>query len=190
GSTRTLIEHDVVHRRAMSRIALIGARPSALPAARAPQQRGIHVDRFEPSPGVGGPWDLGDPRTTKDESAHLISSRTTTEFTEFPMASTADYPGHRVLKAYFDDYADAFGLRELFRFDTRITRVDPSPEGGWSVQGDGLQPQRYDGVILANGTLAEPNAPAFPGEFAGEIMHTSRYKSAEQLRGRRVLIIG
>src|SRR5690606_14839543 len=93
-------------------------------------------------------------------------------------------------KAYFDDYADTFGLRELFRFDTRITRVDPSPEGGWSVQGDSLQPQRYDGVILANGTLAEPNSPAFPGEFAGEIMHTSRYKSAEQLRGRRVLIIG
>lgn len=148
------------------------------------------MDGFEASSGVGGLWDIGNPRSTMYESAHLISSRTTTEFTEFPMDSTADYPGHRVLKSYFDDYADAFALRELFRFDTRITRVDPSPEGGWSVQSDGLQPQRYDGVILANGTLAEPNSPAFPGEFAGEIMHTSRYKSAEQLRGRRVLIIG
>ncbi|MFC7789274.1 flavin-containing monooxygenase [Microbacterium sp. MAHUQ-60] len=174
----------------MSRIALIGAGPSGLAAARALQQRGIHVDGFEASSGVGGLWDIGNPRSTMYESAHLISSRTTTEFTEFPMDSTADYPGHRVLKSYFDDYADAFALRELFRFDTRITRVDPSPEGGWSVQSDGLQPQRYDGVILANGTLAEPNSPAFPGEFAGEIMHTSRYKSAEQLRGRRVLIIG
>lgn len=48
------------------------------------------------------------------ESAHLISSRTTTEFAEFPMRSRVDYPGHRVLKEYFDDYAEHFGLAELF----------------------------------------------------------------------------
>ena len=35
------------------------------------------------------------------ESAHLISSRTTTEFAEFPMDSTADYPSHRALIRYF-----------------------------------------------------------------------------------------
>lgn len=174
----------------MRRYAIIGAGPSGLAAARALQQRGIEVDGFEASSGVGGLWDIDNPRSTMYESAHLISSRTTTEFAEFPMDSDADYPGHRVLKAYFDAYADRFGLRELFRFDTTVTRVEPHPEGGWIVQADGLEPSRYDGVILANGTLAEPNVPDFPGEFSGEIMHTSRYKSAEQLRGRRVLIIG
>lgn len=44
--------------------------------------------------------------------------------------------------------------------------------------------------MLANGTLAEPNIPDFPGTFAGELLHTSAYKSAGQLTGKRVLLIG
>jgi len=62
-----------------------------------------------------------------------------------------------------------------------------------SGNGSGHPPtveQRYDGVILANGTLAEPNVPGFRGDFTGEILHTSAYKAATQLTGKRVLIIG
>ena len=55
---------------------------------------------------------------------------------------------------------------------------------------EGTHRARYAGVILANGTLAEPNVPAFRGEFTGELLHTSAYKSASQLAGKRVLIIG
>ncbi|MET0334662.1 MAG: NAD(P)-binding domain-containing protein, partial [Rhizobacter sp.] len=48
----------------------------------------------------------------------------------------------------------------------------------------------FKGVVIANGTLAEPNMPAFEGQFAGELLHTAAYKSAEQFRGKRVLVIG
>lgn len=170
--------------------AVIGAGPSGLAAARALQRLGIPVDGYEASHDVGGLWDITNPRSTMYESAHLISSRTTTEFAELPMNTTADYPGHRVLKEYFDDYADRFGLRGLFRFDTRVERLEPASGGGWLLHPSGLSAQHYDGVILANGTLAEPNVPSFAGEFAGEILHTSQYKSAAQLDGCRVLIIG
>jgi cation diffusion facilitator CzcD-associated flavoprotein CzcO len=44
--------------------------------------------------------------------------------------------------------------------------------------------------VLANGTLAKPNIPSFPGTFTGELLHTSAYKSASQLTGKRVLLIG
>lgn len=176
-----------------SRIAIIGAGPSGLSAARALQKAGIAFDGFEASQGVGGLWDIDNPRSTMYESAHLISSRTTTEFAEFPMDTTADYPSHRTLIRYFRDYADHFGLTERFRFDTKVTSLEQSPDGGWTLRAsgpDGDLEQRYEGVILANGTLAEPNVPDFRGEFAGELMHTSRYKRATQLTGKRVLIIG
>ena len=174
------------------RYAVIGAGPSGLSAARALQKAGIQFDGYEASRGVGGLWDIDNPRSTMYESAHLISSRTTTEFREFPMDSTADYPSHRTLVQYFRDFADHFGLTEKFRFQTRVTAVDKT-DAGWMVRAigpDGESEQAYDGVILANGTLAEPNIPTFRGDFTGEIMHTSAYKSASQLDGKRVLIIG
>jgi len=177
--------------------AVIGAGPSGLAVTRALQKAGIDVTGYEASHGVGGLWDITNPRSTMYSSAHLISSRTTTEFTEFPMDCDVDYPGHRVLKRYFDDYADTFGLRERFRFGTRVDRLEPDG-GGWILRAtarddegaESIVQQRHDGVILANGTLAEPNVPTFPGRFAGEIMHTSAYKDPSQLTGRRVLIVG
>ncbi|MDQ0728967.1 NAD(P)/FAD-dependent oxidoreductase [Microbacterium sp. W4I20] len=176
----------------MNRYAVIGAGPSGLATARALQKRGIVVDGYDSSHGVGGLWDITNPRSTMYESAHLISSRTTTEFTEFPMRSRADYPGHRVLREYFQDYADHFGLTELFRFDTRVTRLEPR-DGGWDLTSEGPEGEQtlwYAGVVLANGTLAEPNIPSFSGEFSGELLHTSAYKSPSQLAGKRVLLIG
>lgn len=176
----------------MNRYAVIGAGPSGLAAARALHKRGIAVDGYESSHGVGGLWDIENPRSTMYESAHLISSRTTTEFAEFPMRSRVDYPGHRVLKEYFEDYARHFDLTSLFRFDTMVTRLEPRDDG-WDLTSagpGGEETRRYEGVVLANGTLAEPNVPSFPGDFTGELVHTSAYKSPEQLKGKRVLLIG
>ena len=178
------------------RYAIIGAGPSGLAAARALQKAQIAFDGYEASRGVGGLWDIENPRSTMYESAHLISSRTTTQFTEFPMDDAADYPSHRTLIRYFRDYADRFGLTERFHFDTKVTQLERTDDGGWMLHaepsagaGESVS-RRYDGVILANGTLAEPNIPTLPGEFSGELLHTSAYKRATQLTGKRVLIIG
>ncbi|WP_345801837.1 NAD(P)/FAD-dependent oxidoreductase [Microbacterium sp. AZCO] len=175
------------------RYAIIGAGPSGLAAARALQKAGIAFDGYEASRGVGGLWDIENPRSTMYESAHLISSRTTTQFAEFPMETAADYPSHRVLIEYFRSYSARFGLDARYRFDTKVTRLEKTDDGEWMLRAsspDGEVARRYTGVILANGTLAEPNIPTFRGEFTGELLHTSAYKSATQLTGKRVLIIG
>ena len=179
-------------------IALIGAGPSGLAGARNLQKHGIPFQGFEAHTDIGGLWNIGNPRSTVYESAHLISSKRTTEFAEFPMAdSVADYPSHRELLQYFNAFADHFKLREHFRFGVRVIRVEPlsdAPDTLWRVTidpGNGaLETADYKGVVVANGTLAEPSMPRFEGSFSGELLHTSAYKTAAQFTGKRVLIVG
>lgn len=174
--------------------AVIGAGPSGLAAARNLQRFGIPWEGYELAPGVGGLWDIDGPRSTMYESAHLISSKTTTEFTEFPMKDeVADYPSHRDLLGYFQDFAATHGLTDGFSFDTEVISARPSGEGGWMVTAngpDGTVERRHAGVIAANGTLSEPSVPTFAGSFDGEVLHTSAYRSPTFFAGKRVLIIG
>jgi thioredoxin reductase len=179
-------------------IALIGAGPSGLAAARNLQKQGLAFQGFEAHTDVGGLWNIDNPRSTVYESAHLISSKSTTEFAEFPMrADVADYPSHREMRQYFMDFAAHFGLREHFHFGARVRKVEPTGDGVaplWRVQWDSADgtthSAEFKGVVIANGTLAEPNMPEFKGQFDGELLHTSAYKSADQFRGKRVLVVG
>lgn len=175
--------------------ALIGAGPSGLGAARNLARRGIPFVGFERHTDVGGLWDIDSPTSTMYESAHLISSKTTTAYDEFPMNdATADYPSHWEMREYFRDYADTFDLRGHFRFGTTVVRTEPVGQE-WSVttreEATGEErTELFAGVIIANGILSEPNVPAFEGEFEGEILHTSAYRRPEIFRDKRVLIIG
>ncbi|NPC97908.1 NAD(P)/FAD-dependent oxidoreductase [Nocardioides sp. zg-DK7169] len=174
--------------------AVIGAGPSGLAAARNLQRHGLAWEGYELGPGVGGLWDIDSPRSTVYESAHLISSKHTTEFLEFPMrAEVADYPSHRELLAYFRDFAAHFDLTSGFRFHTEVTAVTPHPDGGFTVTStgpDGAREARHASVLVANGTLSEPNRPVLPGRFDGELIHTSEYKRAQVFAGKRVLVVG
>ena len=183
--------------------AVIGAGPSGLAAARNLQRHGLPWVGYELADDVGGLWNIDSPRSTVYESAHLISSRTTTQFTEYPMPEgTADYPSHRELLAYFRGFADTFGLRDGFRFGTEVLAVTPvdGGRGGWEVTSRGPdgpgsttmveRTEHHAGVLVANGTLSEPSVPEFAGHFDGEILHTSRYKTARIFTDKRVLVIG
>ncbi|UAW98455.1 NAD(P)-binding domain-containing protein [Halopseudomonas nanhaiensis] len=173
--------------------AVIGAGPMGLASARNLQKLGIPFVGFELHGDVGGLWDIDNPHSTMYQSAHLISSKRMTEFAEFPMRDeVAPYPHHSEMRRYFRDYAEQFALKRHYEFNTRV--IEMAPDGdGWSVttERDGeRQTRRFDGVLIANGTLHKPNRPALPGPFAGELMHSAEYRSPEIFRGKRVLIVG
>ncbi|NCT82508.1 MAG: NAD(P)-binding domain-containing protein [Comamonadaceae bacterium] len=179
-------------------IALIGAGPSGLAAARNLQKAGLAFQGFEAYDDVGGLWNIANPRSTVYESAHLISSKRMTEFSEFPMDDgVADYPSHRELQRYFAAFADRFQLREHFRFGCRVQAVEPVGDGPsplwrlrWTERDGSEHSAEFKAVVIANGTLAEPNMPRFDGHFTGELLHTSAYKRADVFKDKRVLIVG
>lgn len=172
--------------------AVIGAGPMGLCTARQLKKHGIPFIGLEQHSDVGGLWDIANPHSTVYETAHLISSKHTTEFSDFPMREdVATYPHHRELRQYFHDYATHFGLYENYEFSTRVVRVEPMGEH-WSLvtEKDGVLNRRdIAGVLIANGTLHHPLMPALPG-YEGELIHSSQYKSPSQFQGKRVLIVG
>lgn len=176
----------------IERYAIIGAGPSGLSAAKELQERGIAWEGFELAEDVGGLWNMGNPRSTVYASAHLISSKKTTEFKDFPMPEeTADYPRQDQLLSYFQDYAKHYGLYEHYNFSSEVQRVEPQSEGGWKLWVKGEpEPRLYKGILVANGTLSEPNIPKFQGEFTGELIHSAQYKTADTFEGKRVLVVG
>ena len=183
--------------------AVIGAGPMGLATARTLQKHGLAFTGFELHADVGGLWDIANPQSTVYESAHLISSKRMTEFTEFPMRdAVAPYPRHEELRKYFGEFADHFALRRQYEFGTRVVRVVRATAGassgaesdaGWDVTTarDGVErTRRFAGVLIATGTLHHPHQPPLPGTFVGRVMHSAEYKSADVFAGQRVLVIG
>ena len=188
-------------------VAVIGAGPHGLTALKSLLAHGIAADGFDRADGVGGNWRFGAPTSRVYESTHLISSKPFTQFPDFPMPDDyPDYPNHRQVLGYFERYAEHFGLAERILFNTEVVRVqevDDAPAGvfggpRWDVTirsasaDAGETTLRYDAVVIANGHNWSPKIPAYPGldDFAGEVAHSADYKSADQLRGRRVLVVG
>lgn len=182
---------------APGRYALIGAGPMGLAMARVLKELGVAFHGFELHSDVGGLWDIDAPRSTMYETAHLISSKTMTEFRDFPMKEgVAEYPSHREVKEYFHDFATAFGLRDHYTFDAEVVSTVPNdaPGQGWTLRWRDKKGEEhdesFDGIIIANGTLSEPNMPQFEGQFDGELIHSADYRSPRQFDGKRVLVVG
>jgi len=118
------------------RIAVIGAGPSGLAAARQLVAAGFEPVVFEQQGDVGGNWLFsGEPgHSSVFDSTHIISSKAYSQYFDYPMpADWPDYPSRRLLIEYFRGYARHFGLYERIRFGTRVLRCQPDNGGGWRV---------------------------------------------------------
>jgi cation diffusion facilitator CzcD-associated flavoprotein CzcO len=174
------------------KVCIVGAGPSGLVAARALLKAGIPFDWFERHSDVGGIWDQANPGSPMYDTAHFISSKYTSHFYGLPMPeSYPDYPTHRQIRDYIRTFADTFGLRPYLTTDTEVLRAEPDGDG-WLVTLPGQDVRRYRALIAAVGVTWHPNAPAYPGidSFKGEIRHTVGYRSPDEFRDKRVLIVG
>lgn len=174
----------------IGRVCVVGAGPAGLSLARAFIAHGVPFDAYERHSDLGGLWDPSNPGSPVYDSAHFISSKTQSHFHDFPMPEDyPDYPSHRQVLAYMRSFADAYRLRQHIRFGTGVSSAVPDA-AGWRVTLSTGEVRSYASLVCANGTNWHPTMPTYPGVFSGEMRHTQTYRSPEELRDRRVLIIG
>ena len=128
------------------------------------------------------------------EATHIISSKALSEFEDFPMPSDyPDFPSHRQVLAYFESYAEHFGLRPYIKLKTRVIQASLAADGKWLVQvegPDGPVEERFDYIMVAAGHHREPSVPSYPGRFTGQSLHSCAYRRADPFRGKEVLVVG
>ena len=171
-------------------VAIVGAGPAGLAAARALALRGIPYVQFERHTDVGGLWDIDNPGTPMYRSAHFISSRDASGFFDHPMPKHyADYPSRPQILVYTRSFAERYGLRDGIRFGVSVDAARQEADGSWTLDTSAGE-QRASAVICCSGVNWDPRMPEMPGEFTGQIIHSRDYRDASEFAGRRVLIVG
>jgi cation diffusion facilitator CzcD-associated flavoprotein CzcO len=175
----------------MSRFCVIGAGAAGLSAIQQLREAGHDAVCFEKTDRVGGHWH------TDYDALHLITSRNTTSFENFPMPSHyPHFPRRDQVRDYIESYAEAKGHREFIRFNTAVESVTPvetagrAGSAGWRVATSDGATETFDGVLIANGHLWDPKVPRVPGHFDGIQLHSSQYSNVSDLKGDKVLVVG
>jgi len=177
-----------------ARVCIIGAGPSGITAAKNLLQVGIkNLVVYEKGDQVGGNW-VYSPQPSHSsvyETTHIISSKALSQYADYPMpADYPDYPSHQQVLAYFQGYAQHFGVLPYIRFNTEVRHAEKQADETWRITLHDGSVEIFDHLLVANGHHWDPRMPNYAGEFAGELLHSHAFKNNEPFRGKRVLVIG
>lgn len=173
-------------------VCIIGGGPLGIGLARELGEGAIDYDLYESESDLGGVWNGEGGSGRVYASLHLISPRFNTQVPDFPMPEHYPaYPNHKMMLSYLRSYAREFGVYERAVFNTSVTWLEPAGEG-WDVELSNGERKHYAIVAVCNGAQRIPRYPdpAYPGTFSGEILHSMDYKSSDQARDKRVLVVG
>jgi len=180
----------------MKRVCVIGAGPSGITAAKNLKDEGLDITVYDYGQDVGGNWVFSDrlSHSSVFETTHIISSKTLSQYDDFPMPPDyPDYPSHRQLAEYFQNYARYFNLYDHIQFDTLVERCDLDESKKWhvtTVKKGVRKTETFDALAVCNGHHWKPRYPEYPGTFTGRRMHSHEVKRFSDFTDQRVLVIG
>ncbi|XP_027331921.1 indole-3-pyruvate monooxygenase YUCCA6-like [Abrus precatorius] len=170
---------------------IVGAGPSGLATAAYLKEKGVPSLILERSNCIASLWQL---KTYDRLRLHLPK-----QFCELPLmgfpCDFPTYPSKQQFIEYLESYAKRFDIRPRFNETVKHAEFD-GMLGFWRVRSFNKKEESTEFVcrwlIVATGENAEAVVPEIEGmgEFGGVIKHTSLYKSGEEFRGKKVLVVG
>ena len=177
--------------RADFKVLIIGAGMSGLLSAMRLKEAGIELVVVEKNADLGGTWfENTYPGCRVDSANHAYS------YSFRPKDWPEYFSSQEVLRQYFSDTADEYGLREHIRFDTEVVEARFDEQNGlWRVEVESAGRREHlivNAVISATGQLNRPDLPEIPGadEFTGPCFHSARWEHQHDFSGKRIGVIG
>lgn len=172
------------------KVAIIGAGPAGLVAAKSCLEYGLTPTIFEKSSRVGGVWS-GEDHGAAWTGMHTNLSKWSCMFSDFPWNdNTQEFPFQSEVSDYLKSYADAFHVTPHIRFNTEVMKVDKT-DSGWLLDFNG-QAEYFDAVIIASGFFTKGAQPTISGQenFKGDIIHSSRVRPDTIALEKNIVICG
>jgi dimethylaniline monooxygenase (N-oxide forming) len=172
----------------MKRCIVIGAGPGGIVAVKELLEHGFdQVICLEQENELGGVFARG------YDNLVLTSSVTFSMFSDFWVGEGMDnhFWSKEEAVAYWQAYADHYGVTGHIKFNARVSSVIRAETGGWMVllkSGEGFECEH---LVLAIGNNNVPRYPEWSKELSKiSFSHSKDYKNAEAFRGKNVLIVG
>ncbi|KMT16867.1 hypothetical protein BVRB_2g043460 [Beta vulgaris subsp. vulgaris] len=168
---------------------IVGAGPSGLATSACLKKHGISSLILERSDCIASLWQQ---KTYDRLKLHLPKKFCELPLMEFP-EDYPKYPSKKQFISYMESYATHFNLSPKFNQEVESAEFDEEIMS-WrlKIKGDEVFEYVSKWVIVATGENAEPLIPEIQGveKFQGKLIHTSLYKSGNEFRNQRVLVIG
>ncbi|KAG9447670.1 hypothetical protein H6P81_013798 [Aristolochia fimbriata] len=171
---------------------IVGAGPSGLAVGACLKEQGVPFVILERADCIASLWQK---RTYDRLKLHLPKQFCQLPKMPFP-EDFPEYPCKRQFIQYLEDYAQRFELNPRFNECVQSAKYDDTC-GLWRVKTASTKAAseveyicRW--LVVATGENAEMVVPEIEGlgEFGGEVRHASEYKSGENFRGKKVLVVG
>ncbi|KAK4884289.1 hypothetical protein RN001_000560 [Aquatica leii] len=191
------------------RLAVIGAGPAGLVAAKYCLQRGYECEVFEQTGNIGGTWVYTDLVGLDEDGIYIHTSMykdLTTNFPKelmtyvdftYPQDKIKSYISQEEVLDYLHAYANKFNVKSVVQFYKRVVDILPKPDNKWDITVEDVKTgskdtKQFDAVFVCNGRFFDPITPDIPGQqlFQGPQSHSRDFRTAEPFKNQRVLIIG
>ena len=199
-----------------AQVAVIGAGPAGLVAARELLRAGHTPTVYEQADRVGGVW-VYDSQTDDDLSGRAArhpvyssiyaSLRTNLPsdlmaFLDYPFDARGGgeddwhrYPHHSCVLIYLENFCREQKLQPFLKLSHTVTNITPVADS-WRIASKApdqtANTATFDAVMICNGHYSVPRLPQLAGieDFQGDTLHSHNYRDPHAFTGKKVVLWG